>query len=168
MVNYTSGTHGISHVTYTSGNTGTVGGGGDGGGAYYAYPEGQRWAGQRTPGSAYVTGAIPACRKYGCQAPELAELCRRISDQQHELFDVLRAKEEQMEPTRALWCEQSGHSFSEKDPDFKVMSITGKDEDGKPVSESRTICGPCAVKTQMTLGSTRNVPAPAAELRAGE
>lgn len=126
------------------------------------------WPGQRTPNSAYVTGAIPACKKDGCQAPELAALARKVSEQERELLELLQRKEEQMEPTRALWCEQSGHSFSEKDPDFKVMSITGKDEDGKPVSESRTICGPCAVKTQMTLGSTRNVPAPAAELRAGE
>lgn len=71
-----------------------------------------------------------------------------------------------MEPTRALWCEQGGHSFSEKDPGFQVLSITGKDSEGKPVTESRTICGPCADKTKTTLGSARN--APSAELTDGD
>lgn len=83
-----------------------------------------------------------------------------------ELLADQEKEAKRMEPTRALWCEQGGHAFSEKDPDFQVLSITGKDKEGKQVTESRTICGPCADKTKTTLGSARN--APAAGLTEGE
>ena len=87
-------------------------------------------------------------------------MLRRLSDQQHTLLDTLAEKEAQMDPTRALWCEQGGHSFSEKDPDFQVLTITGRDKEGKQVTESRTICGPCAAQTKTSLGSARNNPVP--------
>lgn len=158
MTSYTSGSTGGSSWINTTTGTNTVtwgtGGGGGSGGEY--------WAGQRTPGSAYVVGALPACKKDGCQAPELAALCRQLSEQERELLEVLQRKEEQVEPTRALWCEQGEHSFSEKDPGMQVMTIQGKDDEGKPVSESRTLCGPCAVKARTNLGKPRN--APSAEL----
>jgi hypothetical protein len=111
------------------------------------------------PGNTYVRGATPSCRADGCQAPELALLARNLSDHTHAVIEAMTKKEaEQVEPTRALWCEQGGHSFSEKDPDFQVLTIQGKDKEGKPVSESRTICGPCAAKTKTNLGSARNAP----------
>jgi nucleoside-diphosphate-sugar epimerase len=72
-----------------------------------------------------VAGAIPACR-VKCQAPELAALVRRLSDQEHEVLGILSRKEGQMKPTQALWCEQGGHSFSEKDPDVQVLTISGR------------------------------------------
>jgi hypothetical protein len=121
---------------------------------------------QVTPGSAYVQNALPSCRNQGCQAPELAALARHISDEAHKTLEMLSRKEGQMEPTKALWCEQGGHSFSEKDPDLQVLTIQGKDKEGKPMSESRTICGPCAAKTKVNLGSARN--APVTELPPGE
>ena len=152
MVNYTSG----NTFTYTVGGGTNVVVGGGGGGASWA---------PVVPGGSYVRNATPACTAQGCQAPELAELCRRVSDQQHELFKMLQEKERQMEPTRALWCEQDGHAFSEKDPGMQVMSIQSRDDEGKPVSESRTLCGPCAVKMKVNFGKARTA---AAELPAAD
>jgi hypothetical protein len=91
-------------------------------------------------------------------------LARNASDVARNLLEM--TERTAMEPTKALWCEQGGHSFSEKDPDFQVLTIQGKDKEGKPVSESRTICGPCAAKTKTNLGSARN--APVTELPDGE
>lgn len=107
----------------------------------------------------YVTGATPGCCELGCRATELEAMLASTLNITQELL-VKREKEAQMDPTRSLWCEQGGHSFSEKDPDMQVLSITGKDKDGKQVTESRTICGPCAVQTKTTLGGARNAPAP--------
>ena len=107
----------------------------------------------------YVEGATPVCCDQGCRAAELEAMLASTLNITQELL-IQREKEAQMDPTRALWCEQGGHSFSEKDPDFQVLSITGKDKEGKQVTESRTICGPCAVQTKTTLGGARNAPAP--------
>lgn len=67
-----------------------------------------------------------------------------------------KEKEGPMQPTQALWCEQGGHSFSEKDPDVQVLTISGRDQDGKPVEESRTSCGECAALAKTRLGKVRN------------
>ena len=103
----------------------------------------------------YVKGATPVCCDQGCRAPELEAMLASTLNITQELL-IQREKETQMDPTKSLWCEQGGHSFSEKDPDFQVLSITGKDKEGKQVTESRTICGPCAVQTKTTLGGARN------------
>jgi hypothetical protein len=104
----------------------------------------------------YVKDALPVCREKGCQAPELATLARHLSEQAHYVLDTMEGKETQMQPTRALWCEQGGHPFSEKDPDVQVLTITGKDADGKVVEESRTSCGECATAAKTRLGKVRN------------
>jgi len=120
-----------------------------------------------TPGAYYVKGALPECRDRGCQATELAMLARHLSDQGHEVLEMLEKKEAQMQPTQALWCEQGGHSFSEKDPDVQVLTITARDpETGQPVTESRTSCGECAAAAKTRLGKARNN-APVSELPPG-
>jgi hypothetical protein len=125
-------------------------------------PPPSRWAGQRPSGArgSYVRGATVTCCEQGCQAPELALLARRMSDQARTLLETLEKKEKQMmQPTQALWCEQGGHSFSEKDPNVQVLTIAGRGPDGKTEeSESRTICGACAEKTKTRIGSTQNAP----------
>jgi hypothetical protein len=112
---------------------------------------------------AHVKGPVPNCRLNGCQAPELHAMLASTLNVTQEL---LAKKESAMEPTKALWCEQGGHSFSEKDPDLQVLSISGKDKEGKPVTESRTLCGPCASQAKVNLGSARN--SPPAQVLAGE
>jgi hypothetical protein len=104
----------------------------------------------------YVKGATASCTTRGCQAPELAALARRLSDQGHETLEILSRKEVQMQPTQALWCEQGGHSFSEKDPDVQVLTITARGPDGQQTEESRTSCGECAALAQTRLGKARN------------
>jgi hypothetical protein len=129
---------------YTTSNTTAVGGGGGGLNPGYL------------SGNTYVRGAGHACQKQGCRAEELEAMLASTLNVTQEL---LREKEGKMEPTRALWCEQGGHSFSEKDPGMQVLSITGKNKEGDKVTESRTICGPCAEQTKTNLGGARNVPA---------
>jgi hypothetical protein len=110
----------------------------------------------RYPG---IKNATAACAQQGCQAPELAALARRLSDQAHEALEMLETKKGQvMQPTRSLWCEQGGHSFSEKDPDLQVLTISGRGPDGVAVEESRTSCGECAALAKTRLGKARNQP----------
>lgn len=104
----------------------------------------------------YVQGAISSCRNQGCQAPALAALARQLSDQEHAVLEILNRRGEQVQPTQALWCEQGGHSFSEKDPDVQVLTITARGPDGQPVTESRTSCGECAAAAKTRLGKARN------------
>lgn len=103
----------------------------------------------------YAKDATAVCCAQGCRAPELEAMLASTLNVTQELL-TQREKEAQMDPTKALWCEQGGHSFSEKDPDFQVLTITGRDKEGKQVTESRTICGPCAAQTKTNLGSARN------------
>jgi hypothetical protein len=114
-----------------------------------------------------VKGALPECRERGCQATELAMLARHLSAQAHEVLETLEKREVQMKPTQALWCEQGGHSFSEKDPDVQVLTIAGRGPDGQTVEESRTSCGECATLAKTRLGKARNN-APVSELPAGD
>jgi hypothetical protein len=113
----------------------------------------------------YVKDATTACRDQGCRAPELAALARHVSEQARETLDILDKKGTQMQPTQALWCEQGGHSFSEKDPDVQVIAITARGPDGQQMTESRTSCGECAAAAKTRLGKARN--RQAAELSPG-
>jgi hypothetical protein len=135
----------------------------------YDPPPQQRWAGQRPPGvqGTYVRDATAPCAASRCQAPVLAELVQRLSDQQHEVLDTLNRKEAKMEPTRALWCEQGDHSFSEKDPDMQVLTMQRKGPDGDKVTESRTTCGKCAAIVMTRIGHAQNATS-AAELAVPE
>jgi hypothetical protein len=106
----------------------------------------------------YVKNATDACCQQGCQALDLAALARRLSGQAREALEMLENKEEQVQiqPTQALWCEQGGHSFSEKDPDVQVLTIQGRGPGGEAVTESRTSCGECATAAKTRLGKARN------------
>jgi hypothetical protein len=115
----------------------------------------------------YVKGALPSCRDQGCQAPELAALARQLSNHEHAVLDLLSKRGGQMEPTRALWCEQGDHSFSEKDPDMQVIAMQRKGPDGEKVTESRTTCGKCAAIVMNRIGQAQNATVPA-ELHDGE
>lgn len=107
--------------------------------------------------SLYVRGAGSACARGGCQAAALTE----VADTAARLAGEMIARgEQQVRPTQALWCEQGGHSFSEKDRGQQVITINGVGDDGQPAEESRTTCGPCAVTTRTSLGTARNSPAP--------
>lgn len=44
----------------------------------------------------------------------------------------------------ALWCDQGGHAFSERDPGRQRVGITILNDDGQEVEEARDLCGQCA------------------------
>lgn len=49
--------------------------------------------------------------------------------------------------SQALWCDNGGHAFSERDPGRQRISIAVLDEDTeKERLESRDFCGECAIK----------------------
>lgn len=113
--------------------------------------------------AAGAPGTSHECWAQGCKAPELEAMLARTLNVTQEL---LKEQESRMQPTKALWCEQGGHPFSEKDPDVQVLTITGRDADGKTVEESRTSCGECAALARTRLGKVRN--AQASELPSGD
>lgn len=121
---------------------------------------GYTWVPVRPDNPRYVKNAMPACVREGCRGPELAGLLQDATASGRRLVQELekniQGEKRRMQPTRSLWCEQRGHSFSEKDPELQVLSITGRDKEGNEVTESRTICGPCAKETKMNLGAARN------------
>jgi len=82
----------------------------------------------------YVSDIAHACERDGCQLSRARELFEQAE----------RLLEKRMEPTRALWCDQGEHPFSERDPGRKVITIGGTGADGELAEESRTTCGPCA------------------------
>lgn len=107
--------------------------------------------------SLYVRGAGSACARGGCQAAALT----KVADQAAQLAgEAIARGERRVKATISLWCEQGGHSFSEKDRGQQVITINGVGDDGQPAEESRTVCGPCANETRTTLGAARNAPAP--------
>lgn len=111
------------------------------------------------PRHGYVTGASALCSAGGCQSRTLIAMTDKAMSQNAELLEQIgrQGRERQMtmtpqagaQPCRALWCEEGGHSFSERDPGMKVVLIEGTDEAGAPVSESRTMCGGCAPRVSV-------------------
>lgn len=84
------------------------------------------------------------CKHYGCQHSRLVEV----------VAATLQGRGAVKVFTKALWCEFGQHSFSEKDPDKKAVTITGVGANGEPVTESWTSCGRHGPKTpsNMSLG----------------
>jgi len=146
MPNYTYTTGGGSGTSSWNSATGVSSGIGGGGGGGYL------------PGNTYVRNATQSCRERGCQAPELAALARHLSDEAHKTLETMlnRKEGQQMEPTRALWCEQGDHSFSEKDPDLQVITMQRRGPEGEKVEESRTTCGKCAAIVMNRIGQAQN------------
>lgn len=49
--------------------------------------------------------------------------------------------------SKAVWCDQGGHAFSERDPGRRHFSETAFDEDGEPTDTYIfDLCGKCASK----------------------
>jgi hypothetical protein len=53
--------------------------------------------------------------------------------------------------SQALWCDNGGHAFSERDPGRQRISVATIDPDTeREVMESRDFCGECAESTGIT------------------
>ena len=67
--------------------------------------------------------------------------------------------------SQALWCDQGGHAFSERDPGRQRISVQVLDDDGVEQAESRDLCSQCAeqaglLKKRQTRPAAA-IPAPA-------
>jgi len=117
-------------------------------------------------GYGYVRDPSALCRGSGCHSRTLIATADAAMAQTAELLEqVGREREHAMtmtpqgaRPCQALWCEEGGHAFSERDPGMKVVVISGTDDSGAPVDESRTMCGGCA--PQVNVRRTRPALAP--------
>lgn len=75
----------------------------------------------------------------GCQFYTLAPALEKTQDL---LYRVTKGETSEM--SRVLWCDRHDGPFSAKDPAKQRFGKEYTGEDGKPVSESMDICGPCA------------------------
>lgn len=50
----------------------------------------------------------------------------------------------------ALWCDQGGHAFSERDPGRQRISVSTLDDDEREVNLTKDFCGDCASKAGLT------------------
>lgn len=62
--------------------------------------------------------------------------------------------------SQALWCDQGGHAFSERDPGRQRVNVNMLDDDGNEVEMAKDLCGECAVAIGITTPrKTRSAPA---------
>jgi len=50
----------------------------------------------------------------------------------------------------ALWCDQGGHAFSERDPGRQRITVNTLDEDENEVQVAKDFCGACAAQSGLT------------------
>lgn len=50
----------------------------------------------------------------------------------------------------ALWCDQGGHAFSERDPGRQRISVNTLDENENEVNLTKDFCGDCAASAGLT------------------
>lgn len=85
---------------------------------------------------AYVYGADRACAAGGCMLGSAAGLLQQARD-------VIESNG-RTGMSAALWCDQGGHAFSERDPGRQRISVTVLDDEGEEKQEARDLCGSCA------------------------
>lgn len=101
----------------------------------------------------YIPRAHAACAAGGCQFAAAQEIVATA--------EQIAAQMGRSGMSQALWCDQGGHAFSERDPGRKRISMDTLDDDsGDLVKESRDFCGECAVKSGLT-GARKTRPAAA-------
>ncbi len=98
--------------------------------------------------SDYVTGACSACVRGGCQLTQAQQLAGQAAQV------ITQYRRERM--SQALWCDATGHAFSERDPDRQRISISTLDEKtGEEKVEARDFCGECAQAAGLLKRKTR-------------
>lgn len=80
-----------------------------------------------------------ACARGGCQSARLLAMLEAAATQIGEMIAREEQRMKSTEPAKALWCETGDHAFSERAPGWKVLVISGGDEED---NESLTVCGP--------------------------
>lgn len=90
----------------------------------------------------YVTRAEESCLASGCMLHTAAGVLGQARE-------VIRQNGRDG-MSQALWCDQSGHAFSERDPGRQRVKVNQIDEDGNEVEIAKDLCGECAVRIGIT------------------
>lgn len=99
-------------------------------------------------GNKFVPHAHPECERSGCQFGKGAEIAAAAMS----VIEQMGRKH----MSQALWCDNGGHAFSERDPGRQRISIAVIDEDTEQERmESRDFCGEHAVAAGLTTRQTR-------------
>jgi hypothetical protein len=90
----------------------------------------------------YVYRADPACLRSGCMLGSAAGLLQQARDiiEQHGRGSM----------SAALWCDQGGHAFSERDPGRQRISVNTLDDNETETQVSKDFCGDCAAKAGLS------------------
>jgi len=89
----------------------------------------------------YVQRAADLCQNYGCQL----HAAQRTLDQAREIIETRNHM------SQALWCDQGGHAFSERDPGRQRITVNTLDEvTDQETQVSKDFCGECAVKSGLS------------------
>ncbi len=90
-----------------------------------------------------VYGAAPGCVQGRCQF----SAAKTMIDQTYAA--LLREGKDGM--SQALWCDQGGHAFSERDPGRQRIAVETLNEDtGEEERISKDFCGQCAQASGLT------------------
>jgi len=107
---------------------------------------------------AYVVNVDPSCAARGCMIGGAHEYLAKARE--------LLEQNGRGNMSAALWCDQGGHAFSERDPGRQRISVTVLDEDGDEQQEARDLCGECATQAGLlSKRKTKTAPAITAAAR---
>ena len=90
--------------------------------------------------AAYVEGASPLCAGSRCQLQAAERLVNQARD-------ILESRNHM---SAALWCDQGGHAFSERDTGRQRITVNTLDEDEREVQVAKDFCGECAANSGLT------------------
>ena len=97
--------------------------------------------GPMTTRAAYVERAAPICQNNACQFHQ----AQHVLDQARELI------ESRNHMSAALWCDQGGHAFSERDPGRQRITVNTLDQaTEQEIQVSKDFCGDCAAKSGLS------------------
>jgi hypothetical protein len=90
----------------------------------------------------YVYDADAACLSGGCMiggARSLLNQARQVIEQTS-----------RSSMSAALWCDQGGHAFSERDPGRQRIRVNVLDDNEQETEVAKDFCGDCAAKAGLT------------------
>src|ERR1700679_3738964 len=86
---------------------------------------------------AYVEGASPVCQGQGCKVGTAERILKQAIG--------LLEERDRNHMSAALWCDQGGHAFSERDPGRQRVTVNTLDEETeREVTVAKDFCGECA------------------------
>ncbi len=91
---------------------------------------------------AYVYGAAQQCVSNRCMAGAAQGMVAQALDIIEEYG--------RNRMSQALWCDQSGHAFSERDPGRQRIKVSSLDESEQETEITKDFCGDCAAQAGLT------------------